>query len=183
MQRGSLSTEHSYCWGANQEAVVRLMSEYMAGWPLWSLSPGDNDRADKDRLSPALRDALYAWEALFERHFSWDTGWESEAAAQQYQDQAVPLVERLRLELGPEIEVVTNLWPLRQRQAREEPDPEWLADYHGLTLEECTLAAQQAARPYQVLSPAHTTIDADYQPDRLNVLVDSKGNVQKLWSG
>jgi len=65
----------------------------------------------------------------------------------------VALVERLRLELGPEVQVVANLWPLGDRQTREDPDQDWLVDYQGLTLAECIRSAQQAARPYQVLEP------------------------------
>ena len=183
MQRGTLSRGTHTVGVPPNKQHVRLMSDYMAGWPLWGLSTVVEDTPDEERLSPALSEALYAWEELFERHFRWDTGWDNDAAAKQYQDQAVPLVERLRLELGPEIEVVADLWPLGERQDGEDPDPDWLVDYHGLTLDQCILAAQRAARPYQVLSPSQTAIDAAYQPDRLNVLVDSKGDVQRLWSG
>ena len=93
------------------------------------------------------------------------------------------LVERLRLELGPEVQVVANLWPLGDRQTREDPDQDWLVDYQGLTLAECIRSAQQAARPYQVLEPDTYPIDADYRPNRLNILVDSEDNVLKLWAG
>jgi len=59
------------------------MSEYMAGWPLWGRA-GLGDTSGEERVSPALRDALYAWEALFEGHFGWDSGCDTEVAAQQY---------------------------------------------------------------------------------------------------
>jgi hypothetical protein len=161
---------------------VILQSEYMSGWPLYGpLEWGAT--WEEDRLSLPLRDALYAWEALFETHFGWDCGWDSEAAAQQYQAQAVALVERLRLELGPEIEVQAHLWPLGHPQAGDDPDQAWLVDYQGLTLDQCILSAERAGRPVQVLSPANTTVDAGYVPHRLNVLVDAKGTVQKLWAG
>jgi hypothetical protein len=95
----------------------------------------------------------------------------------------VALVERLRLELGSEVRVTADLRPLGDRQTRVDPDQDWLWDYQGLTMAECVRAAQQAARPYQVLSRRHTAIDADYRPNRLNVLVDSEDNVLKLWPG
>jgi hypothetical protein len=83
------------------------MSDYSAGWPLWTggglTSPGDWE------LSPALLERLQAWDDLFDQHFHWDKGWRDGAARRAYHHDAPRLVRDLEREL-PAATVELDLW-------------------------------------------------------------------------
>jgi hypothetical protein len=92
---------------------VTLMSDYFAGWPLWS-DDGRLTAPESFALSPALVSDLKAWEALFEREFRFDRepGWSSPEAEAQYARDAAGLLHRLRRELGPGVQVSLDAWPV-----------------------------------------------------------------------
>lgn len=78
-------------------AVVRLMSDYSAEWPMWHL--GETTREDWPQVSDSLAAALVEWNASW--HHDHRRGWVDEQARRRYVDAAGSLAERLRAELGP----------------------------------------------------------------------------------
>jgi hypothetical protein len=89
---------------------VRLMSDYWAGSPLWG--PGGVQYPEDLGLSADLGSRLLAWEDHFERHFDHERGWDSLESRKRYGDNVDDLVRDLRRELGPDVELVVDLWPL-----------------------------------------------------------------------
>ena len=106
------------------ERLVKLMSDYSAGWPLWS--DGEGQLAPEVlALSASLVADLQAWEDLFDSEFHWDSGWRTPEAEARYARAAPELLHRLRRELGPAVQVTLNAWPVT--------DPElvaWLKHRH-----------------------------------------------------
>jgi hypothetical protein len=90
---------------------VKLMSDYSAGWPLWSAQEGLL-APESLLLSAELTADLHAWQDLFEREFHWDHGWRTLEAEVRYARLAPALLQRLRRELGPTVHVTLNSWPV-----------------------------------------------------------------------
>ena len=90
---------------------VRLMTDYEAGWPLWTTEKGLT-APDACSLSASLTADLLGWQDLFEREFRWDRGWRSAAAEARYARDAAELLHRLRREVGPGVEVTLDAWPV-----------------------------------------------------------------------
>jgi hypothetical protein len=82
-------------------AGVRLMSDYMAEWPLWVGNGNFNVTAEHLGLSTALARRLWDWERLFDAHYSHETGWDSESARAEYAAQADVLFRDLRADFVP----------------------------------------------------------------------------------
>jgi hypothetical protein len=97
-----------------QEPVhVRLMSDYLCGFPVWDNNSGGNISSPRGLgLSVGLVNELRAWQAFFDEHFDWNAGWDSEERSRAYAAQAPGLADRLRRERGPDAEVVVDLWPV-----------------------------------------------------------------------
>jgi hypothetical protein len=93
------------------ERIVKLMSDYSAGWPLWSADEGLL-AADAFSLSASLTADLRAWQDLFEAEFHWDRGWRTPEAEARYARTAPELLHHLRREFGPDVHVTLNAWPV-----------------------------------------------------------------------
>lgn len=93
------------------EQSVKLMSDYSAGWPLWSAQEGLL-APDSLLLSAQLTADLRAWQELFEQDFHWDHGWRTVEAEVRYSRLAPELLHRLRRELGPTVHVSLDAWPV-----------------------------------------------------------------------
>jgi hypothetical protein len=89
---------------------IRLMSEYSAESPLWG--HGGVQFPEDLGLSADLGSRLLAWEDHFERHFDHELGWDSLESRKWYGDHVDELVRDLQQELGPDVELVVDLWPL-----------------------------------------------------------------------
>ena len=90
---------------------VKLMSDYGAGWPLWTAQE-QLTAPDTFSLSASLTADLRAWQDLFEREFRWDHGWRHAEAEARYARAAPELLHRLRRELGPDVQVTLDTWPV-----------------------------------------------------------------------
>ena len=91
----------------NRPPTITLMPEYGVEVPLWP-------QADEteDLVSDRLKSKLEAWQATFDSHFSWDSGWDSEEAKAAWASDAKGLEAELRNEVAGIIEVEVDLWPL-----------------------------------------------------------------------
>jgi hypothetical protein len=100
------------------------MSDYGARWPLWTAQEG-LAAPDTFSLSASLTADLSAWQDLFEREFHWDHGWRTPEAEARYARAAPQLLHRLRRELGPDVHVTLDIWPVS--------DPELVAWVNAAT--------------------------------------------------
>ena len=91
----------------NRPNTITLMPEYGAEVPLWP-------QADETEalVSDSLRSKLEAWQATFDSHFRWDSGWDSEEAKAAWAGDARGLEAELRIEVAGIVEVNVDLWPL-----------------------------------------------------------------------
>jgi hypothetical protein len=55
---------------------------------------------------------LRAWQDLFDAGFDPDSGWRSGSVEQQYAQAAIDLLRRLQSELGADVAVSLDMWPL-----------------------------------------------------------------------
>jgi hypothetical protein len=90
---------------------LRLSSDYGAEWPLWSDGEGMVDPTAHG-VPAALCAELRAWQALFDAGFDPDSGWRSGSVERQYARRAIDLLRRLQAELGADVTVSLDLWPL-----------------------------------------------------------------------
>jgi hypothetical protein len=90
---------------------LTLSSDYDAEWPLWSEREGMVDPAAHGVPADVCAD-LRAWQGLFDAHFDPDSGWRSGSAEQQYARVAVDLLRRLQSELGADVALSLDAWPL-----------------------------------------------------------------------
>jgi hypothetical protein len=89
-----------------QRRHVRLMTDYGAEWPLWTVgmaAPGELG------LSSALTARLASWNELFQEHFHWDDGWRDQDARARFAAEGPRLLRDLRREL-PDAEVEYDDW-------------------------------------------------------------------------
>lgn len=91
------------------------MSDYGVDFPVWNLDHVlDTDYAlsagDLDVTSQLSAD-LIQWQRLFDEHFHWEDGWRGPAARDEYAALGPRLWDRLQAELGPDFDVVLDLWP------------------------------------------------------------------------
>ena len=92
---------------------MRLMSDYLCGWPLWLDDGGVGEEFAEDvGLTTELRRDLVAVQSFFDERFHWDTGWRGHGDDRRYADQMVDALFRLRRELGGEWRVDLDLWPV-----------------------------------------------------------------------
>lgn len=93
------------------------MNDYSAQWPLWAedgmIGPDDLG------LSPPLAADLKAWQELFDADFHWETGWRTPAAQERHAREAAALVRRLRAEVGPDVEVELDTWPVSDTRLKK----------------------------------------------------------------
>jgi hypothetical protein len=101
----------------------KLMNEYGAAFPLWidGFYEGEEPFA---HLSEELREELRSWADGFDHNFSPFSGWSSEAARDGHVIQARQLFDRVRRELGPEAEVVLDVWEASDEVAGNHPQVE-----------------------------------------------------------
>jgi hypothetical protein len=97
------------------ERRVKLMSDYVAGWPLWTVEEG-LIAPGAFSLSASLTADLRDWQELFEREFHWDRGWRTPEAEAHYARAAPGLLLRLNQELGPDVHVTVDTWPVSDTQ-------------------------------------------------------------------
>jgi hypothetical protein len=90
---------------------LTLSSDYGAGWPLWSDRVGVVDPAAHGVSAEVCAD-LRAWQALFDAEYDPDSGWRSGSAEERYARAAIDLLRRLPGELGPDVALAIDLWPL-----------------------------------------------------------------------
>ncbi|MDP5182645.1 hypothetical protein QOZ88_08330 [Blastococcus sp. BMG 814] len=85
---------------------VRLMTDYGAAWPLWTVGPTHPATLG---LSEALTARLTTWNQLFQEHFHWDDGWRDPDARARFAAEGPRLLRDLRREL-PDDEVELDDW-------------------------------------------------------------------------
>ncbi|MDX6278812.1 MAG: hypothetical protein QOJ72_2940 [Nocardioidaceae bacterium] len=91
--------------------VIRLMSDYMASWPVWDHG-GLTDQDEWEAiLSPGLHCRLIDWQAYFEAYFDHRSGWTA-GSPDKYRSEGEALAADLAKELGPGHEVRLDLWPI-----------------------------------------------------------------------
>ena len=91
----------------NRPPTITLMPEYGVEVPLWPQA-----EETEDLVSEGLRSKLEAWQATFDPHFSWNSGWDSEEVKAAWASDAANLEAQLRNEMAGIIEVEVDLWPL-----------------------------------------------------------------------
>jgi hypothetical protein len=87
---------------------VRLMNEYSVAWPLWVAGGAAPD--DALPVPEPLARELRAWAREFNEHYHWQDGWDDPALADAHAREAARLHRALQAELGPDFEVVLDLW-------------------------------------------------------------------------
>lgn len=87
---------------------VKLMNEYTIQWPLWI--PGGPATEGDLPVSEGLAADLKAWAGTFNAHFDWQHGWDDPALVAEHALEAQRLRLALAEELGPDYEVVLDLW-------------------------------------------------------------------------
>lgn len=88
---------------------VKLMNEYGVDFPLWvdGFSAGEAPFAD---LPDDLRDRLRAWARGFDENFNAFEGWGSSESREAHVREAQLLLAAVRDALGPDVDVVLDLW-------------------------------------------------------------------------
>lgn len=93
------------------------MSEYGVDFPVWDLDQalGEDYEVSADRLniSDQLTANILVWQRLFDENFHWEDGWRDPAARDEYADRGRRLQDRLQAELGRDVDVVLDLWPVK----------------------------------------------------------------------
>jgi len=94
--------------------LVKVMSDYLCGWPLWVDGGGvvGDSFAHERGLSAELRRDLIGVQAFFEERFHWDSGWRDAGDDARYAHQLVDVFLRLGRELGDGWVVELDLWPV-----------------------------------------------------------------------
>ncbi|MFE7504385.1 hypothetical protein [Promicromonospora sp. NPDC057488] len=87
--------------------VVRLMNDYAAKWPLWTIP--FSQRSDWS-LSDELTSRLEAWAAVFNAHYDFMTGWPTAEMREAQRAEGVELAALLQAELGDEWRVDLHFW-------------------------------------------------------------------------
>ena len=87
--------------------VVRLMNDYTAKWPLWTIPM--SQRSDW-QLSDELATRLEAWAAVFNAHYDFMTGWPDVKMRDAQRAEGVKLAALLQAELGDEWTVQLQFW-------------------------------------------------------------------------
>jgi hypothetical protein len=90
---------------------LKLSSDYRAEWPLWSDQDGMVEPTALGVPAETCAD-LRAWQDLFDAGFDPDSGWRDGSVERQYAHAAVDLLRRLRSQLGADVEVSLDMWPL-----------------------------------------------------------------------
>lgn len=88
---------------------VKLMNEYGVDFPLWvdGLSAGE---APFENLPEDLRSRLRSWARAFDENFNAFTGWGSTESKDTHVREAQLLLAAVRDALGPDCDVVLDLW-------------------------------------------------------------------------
>ena len=89
------------------ERIVKLMPEYSVEIPLW----GPWRELD---LSATFLARVRRWQEFFDESFRWDSGWVSSAARDRWAQEAEAIEDELRQEVGNRVDVVVDLWPIRE---------------------------------------------------------------------
>lgn len=63
------------------------------------------------------------------------------------------------------------------------PGIEWFAAYDGLALTQLLDLAAAEDRPVRVIAPPNTMVTADFVVERLNVVLDADGVLQRAYPG
>jgi hypothetical protein len=92
-------------------AGVRLMNDYGCRWPIWWIE-AQQAEVDVLDLSEDLEADVRAWATHFADHFDHLTSWDSDEARRTHARLADSLLERLRAEIGDDLEVHSDLWEL-----------------------------------------------------------------------
>lgn len=105
---------------APKRRVIRLFPEYGRDWPLWENSTptwdvGYTTTPEMYGLSEELTRDLAEWNALWDANFDPFDGWKSGAAREQWREDGVAIVARLRAEVVDFADVQYEPWPLRSR--------------------------------------------------------------------
>ena len=96
------------------DVLYRLMNDYGADWPFWQddgLSP-----TDTPALPPDVSDAALAWAAEFQAHYSYESGWPTEAAARKHERQGRNLLKLVERTLTLEDSVQLDYWETNWRK-------------------------------------------------------------------
>lgn len=87
--------------------VVRLMNDYAAKWPLWTIPM---TRRSDWNLSDGLTSRLEAWAATFNAQYHFMTGWPTTEMREAQRAEGVELAALLQTELGDERLVQLQFW-------------------------------------------------------------------------
>lgn len=105
---------------APKRRVIRLFPDYGRDWPLWENSMptwdvGYTTTPEMYGLSDDLTRDMATWNALWEGNFDPFDGWKSDAAREQWREDGVSIVSRLRGEVADFADVTYEPWPLGSR--------------------------------------------------------------------
>ncbi|MBB2974825.1 hypothetical protein FHX49_000366 [Microbacterium endophyticum] len=100
-----------------ERRVIRLFPEYSRDWPLWENSTptwdvGYTTTPKMYGLSEALTRDMAKWNALWEANFDPFEGWKSDEAREQWREEGLSIVTRLRAEVADFADVKYEPWPL-----------------------------------------------------------------------
>ena len=95
---------------------IKLMADYHC-WPLWTVDTETDGFGDVDPdtlpISDLLKQDLMAWAQQLDAALDWNdpagTVWPA-GFWTRFNARGAALAERLRAELGPEVEVLTHFW-------------------------------------------------------------------------
>lgn len=94
--------------------TIKLMADYECH-PLWHVSPDEFGDIDPEELpvSPSLKSGLREWARLYDATLNMDApqdcGFDSEALEAAFRAEGYRLAEQLRIELGPDYVVTTQI--------------------------------------------------------------------------
>lgn len=89
---------------------VELMPDYGCELPLWQADWWELS------LSTSLLNDLADWQEMFDGGFHETKGWRNADMAQAWKVEAEDLIARLRIELGGQVRLEIDLWPLVVRR-------------------------------------------------------------------
>lgn len=97
--------------------MIRLFPEYGLEWPLWENSTptwdvGYATTPDLYGLSEGLTRAMADWNLLWSSNFDHEDGWKNESAREQWREEGLIILERLRAEVADFADVKYEPWPL-----------------------------------------------------------------------
>lgn len=90
--------------GAKARRRIRISPDYATRWPIWDAD--DDDTENTLQITDELRGEISAWNAEWEAHFHYLTGWDSRDRRDAWVRWGEEVVGKLQRELGEAAEIV-----------------------------------------------------------------------------